>query len=696
LLEEITALKCLVNKLALFLCFIPFFTVYPKPINIAGLLNLTQTTIPNGYNFFIVDNLQNKHFRLVLFKEKGYAVIKQNDLGFEKPVVYLFNYSISKAVKLFEFNNESIFAAVARKERTVLIFSLSQDGIIKIKDVNKYFTYPSEISFFYNDILNNFYLLISGNNFSGLATLKLNKEGRIIEKNYFKTNPYKSAFLMDLNWDFIPDIVAFNSFFNKIDLYYSYDGKAYLKEREINFNSKCENIFNYDFNKDNYSDLIVSSESGFEILLGDSVYSFNSKNNINIYKKPERFFVTELNNNKFPEIVFSEKNSGKLNVLFDIDLSRVENQLVELSAENVVYSEVRNNGNVGKLFYLDNKNNLFCIEKVNDINEKTNLSLPSIFGTIGGDLSLNVLYYIDNNNLTLNILTSNKGKFDKYYSRKIADKYDKIKMFAKGEYNYFLMTNGESNNFGLVILNKKSEILSFKQYFLKSPIHDFLINTSNNELIIILKNKGIIELQRYELTDEGIKTIDELNIDNKVFDAKLNSFYTDHIIYWKYDNERNSLVLQKLNITNEEKNKITAINVKNPKSIKVNSIFMRYDKNPVYAAIVYADSLFYFITYNYKNGKVSVFEPKNENENIFTNLSIENKLVWYNNFLFINNSKKGFFVKLDISKLGKFINEKIEVPFTENYFVAIINKKIYLAYTTNNSIIKFKEIGDTW
>lgn len=686
----------MVNKFALFLCFIPFFTVYPKPINIAGLLNLTQTTIPKGYNYFIVDNVQNENSQLVLFKEKGYAVIKQNDLGFEKPVVYRFNYSISKAVKLFEFNNESIFAAVARKERTVLIFSLSQDGIIKIKDVNKYFTYPSEISFFYNDISNNFYLLISGNNFSGLATLKLNKEGKIIEKNYFKSNPYKSAFLMDLNWDFIPDVVAFNSFFNKIDFFYSYDGKSYLREREINFTYRCENLCNYDFNKDNYSDLILSTETGFEILLGDSVYSFNSKSYINTLAKPERFFITELNNNNYPEIVFNEKNTSKLNVLFDIDLSRVENQLVELSAENVVYSEVRNNGNVVKLFYLDNKNNLFCIEKVNNINEKTNLSLPSISGTIGGDLSLNLLYYIDNNNLTLNILTSNIGKFDKYYSCKIVDKYDKIKMFAKGNKYYFIMTNGESNNFGLAMLNKKSEILSFKQYFLKSPIHDFLINTSNKELIIILKNKGRIELQKYELTDEEIKTIDELNIDNKVFDAKLISFYTDHIIYWKYDNERSSLVLQKLNITNEEKNKITAINVKNPKSIKVNSTFMRYDKNPVYSAIVYADSSFYFITYNYKNGKVSVFEPKNEDENIFTNLSIENKLVWYNNFLFINNSKKGFFVKLDISNLGKFNYEKVEVPFTENYFISVINKKIYLVYTSNNSIIKFKEIGDTW
>ncbi len=633
---------------------------------------------------------------LVLFKENGYAVINHSENGFEKPVIRSLNFSISNAIKLFDENNESIFAAIARKNRAVLIFSLSKDGIIRIIDFNKYFTYPSEINCYFNNINNSFTLIISGQNFSGLALLVINRQGKIIEKNHVKNTSYKSAYLLDLNWDFIPDIVAFNSIFNKLDFLYSNDGKSYYKERDYTFNDKCNNIQLYDINKDSYSDLIASVGDSFEILYGDSVYSYNKKDFMNVGLKPDNFVIKELNNTQFTEIIFSEKKTNKLYVLFEFGLNKNIKKLVEYSTGNIIKTDIYKDERMSKLFFLDNKYNLYCIEKINEINEKINLYSPSITGTIGGDLPLSTLFYIDNDNLTLNAISMDKNLFSDLFTCRIGDRYSKIKLFSKGNKNYFVMTKGESNNFGFAVLNLQNGLFKSKQYFSKNPIHDFSVNTIDEELILtlILKHKGKIELIRYKLDEDELISDEFVKVDVNVFDAKVNNFDPNDIFYWKYDKEYNNLFLNKYDIEKEKTIKISAVSIKDPSSIKINSLFLRHDKQPIYSAIINVDSLFYLATYNYKNGKLFITESKNIKQEILTNTSIENKLVWYNKFLFINNSKKGNFVKLDISNLNDGGIEKIELPFTDNYFITTINKKLYLVYITdNNNTIKFKEIG---
>nr|HPN38438.1 hypothetical protein [Melioribacteraceae bacterium] len=147
---------------------------------------------------------------------------------------------------------------------------------------------------------------------------------------------------------------------------------------------------------------------------------------------------------------------------------------------------------------------------------------------------------------------------------------------------------------------------------------------------------------------------------------------------------------------NPEKEKIfytSEIKVKNAASIKINSLFMRYDNHSAYFSLINVDSLYYTVLYNFKNGKSFIRQLEKERNEIISSFSIENKLVWYNKFLLINNSKNGIFVKLDTSNPNEFVFEKVEVPYTDNYFVTVIDKKPYLIYKVEDNIIKFKEIG---
>ena len=67
---------------------------------------------------------------------------------------------------------------------------------------------------------------------------------------------------------------------------------------------------------------------------------------------------------------------------------------------------------------------------------------------------------------------------------------------------------------------------------------------------------------------------------------------------------------------------------------------MRYDNHSAYFSLINVDSLYYTVLYNFKNGKSFIRQLEKERNEIISSFSIENKLVWYNKFLLINNSNK--------------------------------------------------------
>jgi len=695
LLEEITDLKSAAKFFLLHLFFIVNVTAYAQPINISGFVNITKTNLPKGYEYFFINTDKEGNSEIILFKEKGCALLQYSKGSFGKLITYPLNFTISYAKKIFEGDNESYFVGVARKERAVLIFSLSKEGVIKVIDYSKFYTYPAFSDVYLNTLNNTYSILISGLNFSGLWLLQLDKQGKIFEKNYIKGNSYKSAFLIDLNWDFMPDIVAFNSIFNKLDFLYSVNGKQYNKEREHIFNYKCTNITTDFFNEDNYLDIITSGNNGIEVMYGDSVFSYNNKMFSVFNKEPNELKISEFNNNNNKDIIFTEKRSNKLNIVFDCNINEKSNNCLDYSTDKIKGFDFFRNKNESKLFYTDDKNNIYCIEKVNKIVDNTTMFLPGLLGTVIGNMPLNIICYIDYNKLTFNVIQSDKLSFSKFYTCKIADNYDKIKIFSKADKTYFVMTKGESEYFGIVLLNNKTGKIESKNYYTKNNIHDFSINTIEENIVLTLvtKNYGKIELVKFILNNTDVSQKELLKIDANVFDAKVNNYDPKNLIYCKYDKTKGSLIINRYDMEKEKIFYTSEIKVKNAASIKINSLFMRYDNHSAYFSLINVDSLYYTVLYNFKNGKSFIRQLEKERNEIISSFSIENKLVWYNKFLLINNSKNGIFVKLDTSNPNEFVFEKVEVPYTDNYFVTVIDKKPYLIYKVEDNIIKFKEIG---
>lgn len=696
LLEEITVLISVAKSILFFYLVLLNTSVFAASVKIDGFLNHSHLYLQNKYNFLFLNENNENGSQLILFKENGYSVVKHENGEFGKISNYSLNYSISNIKKIFDEGGETYYAAVARKNRTVLIINITKEGFIRIVDYVKYYTYPSEIDTYYNNLNGSYTILVSGLNFSGLGVLNVNKQGKIIDKLYIKNNTYKSAFLLDLNWDFTPDIIAFNSILNKIDFLYTNDGKNYLKERDFYFNQRCNNIKLRDLNNDKLPEIIASVKSGFQILYGDSVYSFNHTKKIELKIEPNIFTFGNINNIGNNEIIFTDKEFGSLKILFEDVNNNNKYQYVDYCSGSVLLFKFWEKDNEKKLFYLDNKKNINCISSITNLDEKTNICLPSISGSIGGDIPLNTLFFIDNNYLTLNLLYSNKQKFDYYYKCKISDVYDKIKLFNKSGNYCFAMTKGESNNLGYAFLNVTTGVFESSQIYMNEPIHDFSINTIDGEIIltIITKYKGKIKVYKYIINNIKTELTEVIPIDANVFDAKINNFNPNDIFYWKYIKESKKLIFNRYDIEKEKVFNISYLDMPNTESLKINSVLMRYDKQAVYAAILTNGLFNYNAIYNYKNGKIYLNKPDRKIDEEISSMAYENKLVWYNKFLFINNSKNGNFVKYDVSKPELKEYEKFDMSFITNYFMTFVNGKMVFAYKQNESTeINFKEIG---
>lgn len=685
LLEGTIVLKVVANLLFLILFFLSN-NIFSNPIKLNGLVNYSKIELSKEYNYSLSNIDAEGNPFVVLFKNRGYAVVKFINGTFEKPKYYNFNFTIDNAIKLFEENLVSFYAAISRKERAVIIFSLNQDGIIKISDKKNFNSYPAILSKFNNALKDDYIISVSGQNFDGIALLTISKNGKITNANTQKFGPYKSVLLMDLNWDFLPDIIAYNFILNKIEFFYSYSQNNFIKEREIKLENKAQNLASYDVNNDGFEDLILSFGKELKIFYADSVYSFEKKENFNI--KADNFFIADLFSDNEQDIIYYNNNGLSINFNFIKNNSNSNINYYMNNIKSLTYVNIKNNS---YLFFIDDKNILQLLYNFTEISTDKVILLPGLSGAFCGNNPLNILYYMDNLSLTFNILTYNNNNFNLLYKTKVNDKYNKFKVFIKDNIYYFAMTNGESNNLGFVTLNLNKQTILFKSLFLKKQIHDFSINTKEGVITIsiVTKDFGKLDSYLYKVKNEQLEEYDEFEIDNNVFEAKINIYNPNDVFYWKLEKNNNKLVFYRYDMNLEKVIKINDLRISDKTNLGINTEILRYNRQTYFLSFISSTNDKYKTLYNYNNGKF-IFNNIND-----TNLSLilSNKLVSYSKFLFINNSKNGNFVFTDVTKNDFKFSEKLEIDYTEKFFISTINKKTYIIYSPyNENLIKFKEV----
>ncbi len=685
LLEGTIVLK-VVAKFLFLILFLFTNNISSNPIKVNGLINFSQVELSKGYNYLLSDTDENGNPLIVLFKDKSYAVVKYTNGSFEKPKYYSFNYSVDNVIKLFEENLLTFYAAISRKNRAVIIFSISKEGIIKISDVKKFISYPANLSKFNNILKDDYLVSVSGQNFDGVTLLQINKNGKITNSNNLKIGSYRFVTLMDINWDFLPDIIAYNYILNKIEFFYSYSQNNFVKEREIGLLDKAQELKAYDVNNDGFDDLVLSCDKKLQVFFADSVYSFENKQSFNF--KVGNFFISDLFNDKEHDIICYNNNGLSINFNFLKSNSFCNTNYY---TNNVKHITLLNIQNISYIFLIDSKGVLKALSNFIEISNDKAFLLPGLNGVIMGDNPLKTFYYMDNANLTFNILTSKNSNYNLLYKTKVNDKYNKVKSFSKDNIFYFAMTNEESKNLGFVTLNLNKQTISFKSLYLKKPIHDFSLNTKEGNIIlsVVTKDMGKINTYLYKVNNEQFDEYNDFEIDKNVFEAKINVYNPKDIFYWKYEKPNNNLVFYRYDINIGKIIKVNDLKISDNTDLVINTELLRFNKRTYILSYVNSKNDKYLTIYNYNNGKF-LFNKLNDNS---ISLLLSNKFVSYSKFLFINNSKSGNFVYTDITKNDFKFSEKLEINYTENFFISTINKKTYIIYSPyNENVVKFKEI----
>lgn len=445
------------------------------------------------------------------------------------------------------------------------------------------------------------------NKTNSLSILYKNKDNKLFYKfNKDDVDPYQWQ-IFEKKDECINNITSKNSLYFK---YFKSLENIYYNIDNIGFN--CENIFNDD--KDwNYSNFVHNKTGTIElkyilIECGINVKK-NNKNNFEIKEKSNNIILQEEKNNN--KIDCLNKKLYNLNIILKI-VQFYKNDIYSYKAYIINYDDINISMIINKeiLFQKNQEYQIVNIYKLSNNLNMTSISKNDAFIKDHIPLKLNLLYFIDNNNLckSLNI---NKEFNSSYYNYKIYSNSIELKKIIKKDKTvfqdiYIRNINNNNNLFKIKILecnsnniysvNINSKDIQLSNINLKNDIFEIIepcnVLLSNNKIccpipdLSINKSCNLEEEKRFcefELTTcpNNYITVIDIYSDNKKY-----------FLYYKYNLgniEKNAIIESTLsNLSNNKTKKVYVdlnidnISIKN-KIIQNNNIYdiLKHDKNPV-------------------------------------------------------------------------------------------------------------------
>lgn len=698
-LEEIIALKTGSSTLLFFLFILLTPKLFPQT-SVNGFINYNAVTLNEKYNYFYSIDFNNDGYSDILLfnNSKSYTILKGSSNGFLKPIQKKIPFSITF---IASSNSKAFLIALARNDRLAAQISISSEGIVSFGHKVVFRSYPSfaEIGDLNGD--KEYDILVCGENFNGVSLLKANN-GKLVENKIITDFIFKTAHFSDLDYDGFQDLVCFNNITNNLDLFYNTRDGLFRKERSL---SILDNIYNFnliDFNNDKFTDILVSKENGFELFYGDSVSSFSCQLSKSFQYSPSKITINDFNQNGLHDFAFFDQNKGSLVILFSNYLDSLGTPIEYLKDWYINQLGSSNDKNGTNLFILSHRKELITINKLSSITDNSKILLGSKIGAFGkfnyGKLPNSGLYFVNTDDLTFNILLKQKKTFDKYYKVAIEEIPNKIKTFYSNKNYYFVLNNANTSFCEIIIYNFQQNSYRRNKIFTTSPIHDFSINRTNNDitLTILTKSKGKLEYLKYIEDDEEFSIDDNEVITTKVYDAKINIFNPRYVYFWKLSESKQHFIFSLYDYEEDFHKEISKLPINNYKNITFNSLVSNYsNKQKVYASFIFADSSYYYLTYMLNSPSAYLEKIKDKNNLFQNNFSITNRLVSFGNFLFINNSKNNNLVKIGFNKNKITFEDKYIFPYTNDYFLGNYDNKTFVVFTDEfKNYINFKEIGD--
>lgn len=529
-----------------------FLTDISAQIPINGFCKYREFTSKPGYNRIFSSDFNNDGFGELLLSN-----IYSNKIALLSPEVKSNSHSaveksFSSSISGFQLfssdNSGKRYLMVSRKNRFAGLASMSKSGTPFTYNKVKIDGFPSSY-----DVGKIFGIngrsaaVLSGNSMNGISVIYENNKS-LIEKTISKEKVFSYTAFIDLDYDSYTDIAAINAIKNSIEFYYNNHLGEFSLSRSIDLDGQISEFKTDDFNSDGFTDLVYIKDNRIEVLLGDSVSSFNNKLTLNTPVKPDKYVIMDFNGDGYNDIAYINIERGELYIAFGKGSNSFYPPIVYLKKPGLIdlTSYIDRAGR--KLAILSSEGKVYLTTQIAITDESFSISLGEKPGTINCFDYLNDQYkdicYIDGEENTLKILLSERRNLCRtYYSIPLSGNYENILVDdSRAKWKTFYCWSKNGYTVELVRINFENQKHYQMVKYTDGPIEDLKLTIDrlkDRQILSILLNKQRnlllqeIEYREFKFAASNVEPVAS-NIENAALSLGV---YRDIYCFSKSDDE---------------------------------------------------------------------------------------------------------------------------------------------------------------
>lgn len=499
---------------------------------------------PNFTNVFGVDYTIDGFRDLIIYsstENKYLSLTADNKSDFGKASERYSPYAIAELHAMANENTSRSYFILSRKTRQVGIVSFSKSGSIDWKSKIKFDGFPTKIDVGDVDGNGKRVGLVSGGSLDGLHVIRENKNN-LKETLIAKGKSFVYSTFIDLDYDKFFDIAAFDAQTNSFIFYYNNHYGGFEESRSLGMTGNLSEFKSADFNSDGFTDLIFVHDNHLEVLLGDSVSSFQKKFVLDTPVKPDRYVIQDFNGDGFNDAAFLNKQSGELYISYAKSTNIFYPPLLYMKKPGLIdlVSYVDRGGK--KLAVLSTEGKLYLINSVmlNDDNFSISLGLKPGFVTTFDYLNdkFKDICYINESEPSLNLLINERRNlFRTFYSIPVTTAFDGIEIddIRNRQKTFFLYKKG-NRAIEAVEINFDGFRYTKKSFYADGPIVDLKVasgkSLDNPVIYVLIKKNRQLVLQSFVFRDFRYISLNSDVVSDNAGNAGLTLSTFREIYYW--------------------------------------------------------------------------------------------------------------------------------------------------------------------
>ncbi len=419
-------------------------------------------------------------------QQKNFVVHKGLEKGeYSPPIKKFFFFPIDDIKWLTKSKRgDDYYVFVSRNKRIAGLVSFTKSYSLQLLNTINFNSYPSSIEITDLDSNGINEALIYGNNFDGIIVLQ-NDGYKLVSDTLYKQSVFSNVSELDFNQDEVNDLVVLDALNNSISFLENSEIGGFYSTREIEYEKSLHSLNIIDIDGDTFDDLLLISNGEMEILLGDSVFSYEQKLKLNIKFNLGKSVICDLNLDNKKDLVSINSIDNETLIFFDFFSP---DNYINLPLEGITDLKIKNINSGDVLFLLSKKGKVQVISNKSKWGEDFNLVIGGYPGSIQNLIRQKPLNSViissdsESNKIKLINLTQN-GIFKSIKTLLFSN--DLVRYSFSDNFSIIARYSPKKRLLEILDLKGDSEEYNNSKYlYTKYPINQMLIDGSNNFQII--------------------------------------------------------------------------------------------------------------------------------------------------------------------------------------------------------------------